>query len=75
LGFAYVYISGDGKGRCKMKTKTKIAILMVAVLLSLFGFNLITCSDCFMEMLASKDVSYSVTTQVTSVAPNMATVP
>lgn len=48
---------------------------MVAVLLSLFGFNLITCSDCIMEMLASKDVKYSVTTQVTSVSPNFAAVP
>ena len=58
-----------------MKTKTKIAILMVAILLSLFGFNLITCSDCIMEMLANKDVRCSVTTQVTSVAPNYAAVP
>jgi len=55
-----------------MKTKTKIAILMVAVLFSLFGFNLITCSDCFMDMLAGKDAGYTVTTHVTSVAPNMA---
>jgi hypothetical protein len=58
-----------------MKTKTKIAILMVAVLLTLFGFNLITCSDCFMEMLAGKDAGYSVTTQVTSISPNMAAMP
>ena len=58
-----------------MKTKTKIAILVVAVLLSLFGFNLITCSDCLMEMLAGKDAGYTVTTQVTSVMPNMAAVP
>lgn len=58
-----------------MKTKTKIAILMAAILLSLFGFNLITCSDCIMDMLADKDVRYSVTTQVTSVAPNFAAVP
>ncbi len=56
-----------------MKTKTKIAILVVAVLLSLFGFNLIACSDCFMEMLAGKDAT--VRTQVTSVMPNMAAVP
>ena len=48
---------------------------MVAVLLSLFGFNLITCSDCFMDMLAGKDVGYTVTTQVTSVAPDMAVLP
>jgi len=74
LQFAYVYISGDEKGRCKMKTKTKIAILMVAVLLSLFGFNLITCSDCFMDMLAGKDAGYTVTTHVTSVTPNMAAI-
>jgi hypothetical protein len=58
-----------------MKTKTKIAILMVAVLLSLFGFNLITCSDCFMDMLAGKDAGYSVTTQVTSVQPDLAALP
>ena len=58
-----------------MKTKTKIAILMVAVLLSLFGFNLITCSDCFMDMLAGKDAGYTVTTKVISVAPNMAAMP
>jgi hypothetical protein len=58
-----------------MKTKTKIAILVVAVLLSLFGFNLITCSDCFMDMLAGKDAGYSVTTIVTSVQPNMAAMP
>ena len=37
-----------------MKTRTKIAILLVAILLSLFGFNLITCSDCIMDMLAGK---------------------
>jgi len=55
-----------------MKTKTKIAILMVAIILSLFGFNLIACSDCFMDMLAGKDTGYTVTTQVTSIAPNMA---
>ena len=58
-----------------MKTKTKIAILVVAVLLSLFGFNLITCNDCFMDMLAGKDDGYSVTTQVISVVPNLAAVP
>jgi len=58
-----------------MKTKTKIAILVVAVLLSLFGFNLITCSDCFMDMLAGKDTGYSVTTQVISIVPNMAALP
>jgi hypothetical protein len=58
-----------------MKTKTKIAILVVAVLLSLFGFNLITCNDCFMDMLAGKDAGFSVTTQVISVSPNMAAVP
>jgi hypothetical protein len=58
-----------------MKTKTKIAILVVAVLLSLFGFNLITCNDCFMDMLAGKETGYSVTTQVISVTPNMAAVP
>jgi hypothetical protein len=58
-----------------MKTKTKIAILVVAVLLSLFGFNLITCSDCFMDMLAGKDAGYTVTTQVISIAPNMAAMP
>ena len=58
-----------------MKTKTKIAILVVAVLLSLFGFNLITCNDCFMDMLAGKDAGYSVTTQVISVVPNLAAVP
>jgi len=58
-----------------MKMKTKIAIMVAAVLLSLFGFNLITCSDCIMDMLASKDVKYSVTTQVTSVSPNFAAVP
>jgi hypothetical protein len=58
-----------------MKTKTKIAILMVAVLLSLFGFNLITCSDCFMDLLAAKDAGYTVTTQVTSITPNMAVMP
>jgi hypothetical protein len=55
-----------------MKTKTKIAILVVAVLLSLFGFNLLTCSDCFMDMLAGKDAGYTVTTQVISVALNLA---
>jgi hypothetical protein len=55
-----------------MKTKTKIAILAVAIFLSLFGFNLITCSDCVMEMLAGKDVGYSVTTEVIAIAPNMA---
>jgi hypothetical protein len=55
-----------------MKTKTKIAIAMVAVLLSLFGFNLITCNDCVMALLAGKDTGYSVTTQVTSVQPNLA---
>jgi hypothetical protein len=44
---------------------------MVAVLLSLFGFNLITCSDCFMDMLAGKGAGYTVTTQVTSITPNM----
>ena len=48
---------------------------MVAVFLTLFGFNLITCSDCFMEMLAGKDAGYSVTTQVTSISPNMAAMP
>jgi hypothetical protein len=58
-----------------MKTKTKIAILAVAVLLSLFGFNLITCSNCFMELLAGKNAGYTVTTQVTSVTPNMAAAP
>ena len=58
-----------------MKTKTKIAILMVAVLLSLFGFNLLTYSDCFMEMLARKDAGYTVTTQVTSVSPDLAGMP
>ncbi|UCE40644.1 MAG: hypothetical protein JSV17_14520 [Candidatus Aminicenantes bacterium] len=58
-----------------MKTKTKIAILVVAVLLSLVGFNLITCSDCFMDMLSGKDAGYSVTTHVTSVTPNMAVMP
>ena len=58
-----------------MKKKTKIAILMVAVLFSLFGFNLITCSDCFMDMLAGKDADYTVTTQVTSITPNMAAMP
>jgi hypothetical protein len=58
-----------------MKTKTKIAILVVAVILSLFGFNLITCNDCFMDMLAGKDTGYSVTTQVISITPNMAAVP
>jgi hypothetical protein len=58
-----------------MKTKTKIAILVVAVLLSLFGFNLITCSDCFMEMLAGKNAGYTVTTQVISISPNMAAAP
>jgi hypothetical protein len=58
-----------------MKTKTKLAILMVAVLLSLFGFNLITCNDCFMEMLAGKDAGYTVTTQVISVTPNLAAAP
>lgn len=58
-----------------MKTKTKIAIVLVAVLLSLFGFNLITCNDCFMDMLAGKDAGYTVTTQVTSIVPNMAAAP
>jgi hypothetical protein len=58
-----------------MKTKTKIAILVVAVILSLFGFNLITCSDCFMDMLAGKDTGYTVRTQVTSVMPDMAAMP
>jgi len=58
-----------------MKIKTKIAILMVAILLSLFGFNLITCSNCFMDMLAGKDTGYTVTTRVTSVTPNMAAMP
>ena len=58
-----------------MKTKTKIAILVVAVLLSLFGFNLITCSDCFMDMLAGKNAGYTITTEVTSVMPNMAAMP
>jgi hypothetical protein len=48
---------------------------MVAVILSLFGFNLITCNDCFMDMLAGKDAGYTVTTQVTSVTPNMAAMP
>ena len=47
---------------------------MVAVLLSLFGFNLITCNDCFMDMLAGKDAGYTVTTHVTSVTPNMAAI-
>ena len=55
-----------------MKTKTKIAIMLVAVLISLFGFNLITCNDCIMDMLAGKDVGYTVTTQVISITPNMA---
>lgn len=58
-----------------MKTKTKIAILLAAVLLSLFGFNLITCSDCVMEMLAGKDTGYTVTTKVISVVPDMAAMP
>jgi hypothetical protein len=58
-----------------MKTKTKIAILMIAVLLSLFGFNLVTCNDCFMDMLAGKDAGYTVTTKVTSITPNMAAMP
>ena len=58
-----------------MKTKTKAAILVVAVLLSLFGFNLITCSDCFMDMLNGKDSGYTVTTHVTSVRLNMAAMP
>lgn len=58
-----------------MKTKTKAAILVVAVLLSLFGFNLITCSDCFMDMLKGKDSGYTVTTHVTSVRLNMAGMP
>jgi hypothetical protein len=58
-----------------MKAKTKIAILLVAVLLSLFGFNLITCSDCVMEMLAGNNAGYTVTTQVISVMPDMATMP
>ena len=58
-----------------MKTKTKIAIMMIAVLLSLFGFNLITCNDCFMDMLAGKDSGYTVTTQVTSIVPDMAAAP
>jgi hypothetical protein len=59
-----------------MKTKTKIVILMVAVLLSLFGFNLITCSDCIMDMLKTgKNAGYSVTTQVTSITPNMEAMP
>jgi hypothetical protein len=58
-----------------MKTKTKIAILMVAVFLSLFGFNLITCNDCFMDMLAGKHTGHTVTTQVISIAPNMAAMP
>jgi hypothetical protein len=58
-----------------MKTKTKIAILVVAVLLSLFGFNLITCSDCFMDMLAAKHTGYTVTTRVISVAPDMTAMP
>lgn len=59
-----------------MKTKTKAAILVVAVLLSLFGFNLITCSDCFMDMLrGGKDAGYTVTTHVISVTPNMAALP
>ena len=57
-----------------MKTRTKIAILLVAIFLSLFGFNLITCSDCVMDMLAGKGYGYSVTTQVTSVMPDMAAV-
>ena len=48
---------------------------MVAVLLTLFGFNLITCNDCFMDMLAGKHTGYSVTTQVTSITPNMAALP
>jgi hypothetical protein len=49
---------------------------MVAVLLSLFGFNLITCSDCIMDMLKTgKNAGYSVTTQVTSITPNMEAMP
>jgi hypothetical protein len=59
-----------------MKIKTKIAIFLAAILLSLFGFNLITCSQCLMDMLnTGKHAGYTVTVQVVSVAPDMRAAP
>lgn len=59
-----------------MKIKTKIAIFLVAILLSLFGFNLITCNNCLMGMLKTgKHPGYSITVQVVSVMPDMRAVP
>ncbi len=59
-----------------MKTKMKIAIFLVAILLSLFGFNLITCNNCLMDMLKTgKHSGYTITMHVVSVTPDMRSAP
>lgn len=59
-----------------MKIKVKIAIFLAAILLSLFGFNLITCNNCLMDMLnTGKHAGYTITMQVVSIAPDMRAAP
>jgi len=68
----YVYIDRGWERRDEiMKLKIKIAIFLVAILVSVVGFNLITCSSCIMDMLNSGQVIV----KVVSVEPNIPTTP
>jgi hypothetical protein len=73
----YVYIDGGWERRYEiMKFKIKIAIFLVAVLVSVVGFNLITCGTCIMDMLNSgKAANYQVIVKVVSVVPNFPAMP
>lgn len=74
---SYVYRDGGWERRKEiMKFKIKIVILLVAILISVFGFNLITCSTCVMDMFESgKIANYQVITKVVSIAPNFPAMP